>query len=71
MGLSPHNNEGTRVTQSIHENNCCYLSTGTPTYWPTDAQKVPDLLDLFTTNGMSTPYIDMQASLSSPPTIPQ
>jgi hypothetical protein len=39
------------------------ITTGTPTYWPTDVLKIPDLLDLFITNGISTCYVDIQASL--------
>jgi len=30
-----------------------YLSTRSPTYWPTDANKIPDLLDFFITNRIS------------------
>jgi hypothetical protein len=36
-----------------------YLS---PTYWPTDENKIPDLLDFFINNGISTTYTDIQAS---------
>jgi len=55
--------KGRELSRVLHENNYSYLSTGTPTYWPTDAQKIPDLLDLFITNGISTSYVDIQASL--------
>jgi len=44
--------KGRELSRVLHENNYSYLSTGTPTYWPTDAQKIPDLLDLFITNGI-------------------
>jgi len=55
--------KGRELSRVLHENNYSYLSTGTPTYWPTDAQKIPDLLDLFITNGISTSYVEIQASL--------
>ena len=35
-----------------------YLSTETPTYWPTDGNKIPDLLDFFVTKGISSGYTD-------------
>jgi hypothetical protein len=44
------------------EKNYSFLSTGSPTYWPTEENKIPDLLDFFITNGISTTYIDIQAS---------
>jgi hypothetical protein len=30
------------------------LPSGTPTYWPTDSNKAPDLLDFFIINGISS-----------------
>ena len=33
-----------------------------PTYWPTDGNKIPDLLDFFVTNGISSTYTDIQSS---------
>jgi hypothetical protein len=42
--------------------NYSFLSTGHPTYWPTDPTKQPDLLDFFVTNGISSPYMDIESS---------
>jgi len=50
------------LSKVIQENNYSYLSTGTPTYWPTDGNKIPNLLDFFVTNGISSSYADMQPS---------
>jgi hypothetical protein len=36
--------------------NYSFLTTGNPTYWPTDPNKHPDLLDFFVTNGISSTY---------------
>jgi hypothetical protein len=33
-----------------------YISSGTPTYWPTDPAKTPDLLDFFVAKGISAAY---------------
>jgi hypothetical protein len=46
----------------IQENNYSYISIESPTYWPTDTTKIPDLLDFFVTKGISTTYADIQAS---------
>jgi len=53
--------KGHELAKVIQVQNYSYLSTGSPTYWPTDANKIPDLLD-FITNGISTTYADVQAS---------
>jgi hypothetical protein len=36
------------------------LSIGTPTYWPTNPGKVPDLLDFFITSGISKSYMKLE-----------
>ncbi|PNF15239.1 hypothetical protein B7P43_G12671 [Cryptotermes secundus] len=46
----------------MQEENYYYMSTGTPTYWPTDPQKTPDLLDFFVTKGLSSTYADVTPS---------
>lgn len=33
------------------------ISTGSPTYWPTDPQKIPDLLDFFVFKNLSSNYM--------------
>lgn len=35
------------------------MSTGTPTYWPSDPNKISDLLDFFITNDISPAYTDV------------
>jgi hypothetical protein len=44
-----------------------FLSTGTPTYWPTDGNKIPDILDFFVTNGISSTYTDIRSSYDLTP----
>ena len=39
--------KGRNLLQSITNCNCSYISTGEPTYWPSDPNKRPDLLDFF------------------------
>jgi hypothetical protein len=67
---SKHIQWGSRLTTAkdrelskvLQEQNHSFLSTGSPTCWPTDANKIPDLLDFFITNGISTTYVEIQAS---------
>jgi len=54
--------KGRELSKVLQEKNYSFLSTGSPTYWPTDDNKIPDLLDFFITNGISTTYVDIQAS---------
>jgi hypothetical protein len=54
--------KGRVLSKVIQENNYSYLSKGTPTYWPTDGNKIPDLLDLFVTNGIFSSHADIQPS---------
>lgn len=54
--------KGRELAHVIQENNLSFLSTGTPTYWPTDNNKIPDLLDFFVTKGISSTYTDITAS---------
>jgi hypothetical protein len=46
----------------IQMKNYSVLSTGTPTYWPTNTRKIPDLLDFFRISGFLTSYTDIQPS---------
>lgn len=51
--------KGRELLKAIDTNNYSFLSTGTPTYWPTDPQKIPDLLDFYVTNGINETYTDI------------
>ena len=58
MGLMFKTTKG-RELSKVLKKNYYFLSTGSPTYWPTNDNKI---LDFFITNGMSTTYVDIQAS---------
>lgn len=53
--------KGRELHKCMTENNYNFLSTGKPTYWPTDLNKVPDLLDFFVTHGISSNYSTIDA----------
>jgi hypothetical protein len=41
-----------KISISMESNNLKHLSTGEPTYWPHDRNKLPDLVDLCVTKGI-------------------
>jgi hypothetical protein len=61
MELRFNTTKGRELLKAIQEENYSFLSTGTPTYWPTDGNKIPDLLDFLVTNGISSTYTDIQS----------
>ncbi|GBO98606.1 hypothetical protein EVAR_67915_1 [Eumeta japonica] len=39
------------------------ISSGEPTYWPSDRQKIPDVIDFGVTKNISRELVDVEASL--------
>lgn len=60
-------NRGRELYQYVRSSRCASYSTGKPTYWPTDIQKKPDLLDFFIMRNISANYalVDECFDLSS------
>jgi hypothetical protein len=64
---SKHTSWGSRLTntksnelyQAIQECPCDVHTTGKPTYWPTDLNKLPDLIDFFVTKNLSPSFLDV------------
>lgn len=52
---------GRELQQCVTNKTFETLSTGQPTYWPTDPNKIPDLLDFFIVNGIGNNYIDVES----------
>lgn len=48
------NTRGRELLESIKKTNANYHSTGNPTYWPTDRNKIPDVVDFFITKNISS-----------------
>lgn len=59
--------KGRDLLNAIKSSSCEFHSSKSPTYWPTDCNKVPDLLDFYITKGISSSCIEVQeiADLSS------
>jgi len=53
---------GRNILKAIHHLNLKYLSTGEPTYWPADLNKIPDLLDFAVTKGISEVHSAVQTN---------
>ena len=45
--------KGRELASVIKSKNYSFLSADTPTYWPADENKIPDLLDFFILSGLS------------------
>lgn len=52
--------KGRELRIALQELNCNYHSTGKPTYWPTDLDKIPDLLDFFISRKVSPNFIEVE-----------
>lgn len=57
------NAKGKELYSAGNELNCSFLSSGKPSYWPTDPGKLPDLIDFFITRGVSSNYTKVDTSL--------
>lgn len=54
---------GRTLLSVINRNNLNFSSTGEPTYWPSDINKTPDLLDFFVSKGISPNYVNVESCL--------
>ena len=52
--------KGRELLKACNELNCQFHSTGKPTFWPTDPDKVPDLIDFFITRNISHNYLSIE-----------
>lgn len=56
------NPKGRNLLRVLQNHNCNYLSTGEPTYWPTDTNKIPDLLDFAISCGIANTYTKVESN---------
>ena len=63
-----HIHWGSRITQTtgrklfsaVSDYGCEFISTGKPTYWPTNPNKIPDLIDILVTKNISPNYMGIE-----------
>ena len=53
--------KGRHLLQAIRETNSKFLSTGEPTYWPTNLNKKPDLIDFFITKNIKHEHLKIES----------
>jgi hypothetical protein len=53
---------GRNLLEALNKQNCNYLSTGEPMYWPSDYNKFPDLLDFFIYKVIATNCIQIESN---------
>lgn len=51
--------KGRELLKATNEHGGTTISTGKPTYWPTDPNKIPDLIDFFIVKNMSPNYMQV------------
>jgi hypothetical protein len=54
--------KGCELAKVLQENNYIFWSTGSPTYWPSDSEKIPDLLDFFISGCISKSYMEVNSN---------
>ena len=54
--------KGRQLQEAVKHLNLNVLSTGEPTYWPTDLNKIPDLIDFCVSKGISNCCIKCESS---------
>lgn len=52
------NPKGRELHKCVVDNHYTTVSTGQPTYWPSDPNKLPDAIDFFVAKGISSLYFD-------------
>ena len=53
------NRKGSELYHAIKRYNCEVHTTGKPTYWPTDRNKIPDLIDFFVSRNLSSSFLNI------------
>ena len=62
-GSRTTNPKGRQLIQSMNGNNLKHISTGEPTYWPSDINKFPDVIDFCVTKGLPSHSLAAKSSL--------
>jgi len=52
--------KGRNLLKAAQATGCQFISSGKPTYWPTDTNKTPDLIDFFVTNKIADNFTHVE-----------
>lgn len=61
-GSRTTNPKGNALYKCVNNKQCNIMSTGSPTFWPSNRAQLPDLLDFFVYKGISQTYLDIVAN---------
>lgn len=53
--------KGKQLYKAGRNFNCEFISSGSPTYWPTDQMKIPDLVDFFVMKGITRTQVRIES----------
>lgn len=56
------NPKGRALLSTLQDNKLEFISTGEPTYWPSDPNKTPDLIDFFVSKGIDKKRFEIESS---------
>jgi hypothetical protein len=59
LGSNLTTTKGSEIYHAIKEYRCEVHTKGKPTYWPTDLNKIPDLIDFFMSKNLSFGFLDV------------
>jgi hypothetical protein len=54
--------KGRELSKLIQNHKYSFLTMGTPTYWPSDPDKIPHLPNFYVTSGISQSYMGIASS---------
>lgn len=52
--------KGKELLSAVKQINCETVSTGNPTYWPTDQNKLPDLIDFYIYKNIASGFLSIE-----------
>ena len=55
--------KGRILFKTMQAMNVSHISSGSPTYWPCDLNKLPELIDFYVTKGISANHTKVEFSL--------
>lgn len=60
-GSRINSSKGVKLYNAVTSSNVTYISSGQPTYWPTDLTKHPDCIDFFLAKGVAGGYCEVHS----------
>ena len=55
--------KGRELLKAINQEGCDFHSIGKPTYFPSDSNKILDLIDFYIAKGIGSTYLEIEESI--------